>query len=188
MRTIHARAAPLAAASELTLTLDFDRRQHARQRVTLSSGEEAALALPRGEVLRDGDCLLADDGSIITVKAAPERVLHVACIDSLALARTAYHLGNRHVPVQIGDGWLRIGVDHVLGAMVRGLGALTNEIEAPFEPESGAYASAMGETHQHGDAGHSHGPGRIHEHGSHTHGHGDHGHGDHGHDDHGHDH
>ena len=98
--------------------------------------------LPRGLGLRDGDLLAADDGRIVTVVAPPEAVSTVSTNDPKALARAAYHLGNRHVPVQVGDGWLRYLADHVLDDMLRGLGLEPKSEQAPFEPESGAYDHA----------------------------------------------
>ena len=112
------------------LLLPFERRQKSRLRAALASGEEVALELPRGEVLRGGDWLVASDGRAIEVVAAPERVLHVECASPQALARAAYHLGNRHVPVQVGDGWLRIADDHVLAHMLEGLGAKLTSMDA----------------------------------------------------------
>jgi len=123
------------------LLLPFELRQRSRLRTTLVSGEELGLFLERGEVLRDGDFLLAEDGRTVRVIAKPERVLDIACADAEALARVAYHLGNRHVPVQVGARWLRIADDHVLRQMVEGLGATVLAREVPFEPEAGAYAA-----------------------------------------------
>lgn len=127
------------------LVLPYELRQKSRLRTMLVSGEEVGLFLERGEVLRDGEFLKAEDGRVIRVVAKPERVLDILCATPEALARAAYHLGNRHVPLQIGPGWLRIAEDHVLRLMVEGLGATVIPREAPFEPEAGAYA-----------AGHSH--------------------------------
>ncbi|HET7731468.1 MAG TPA: urease accessory protein UreE [Usitatibacter sp.] len=139
------------------LRLSFERRQKTRQRAVLASGEEVAIDLPRGEVMRGGDWVLASDGRAIEVVAEPERVLHVECASAEALARAAYHLGNRHVPVQVGAGWLRLAHDAVLARMLEGLGARLSELEAPFEPEGGAY----GAHHRHdNESGHG---GRIHE-------------------------
>ena len=118
------------------LKLPFDSRQKSRLRTKLESGEEVGLVLPRGEILRGGDRVLASDGRVFEVVSAPERLLH---IESASLARIAYHLGNRHVPVQVGEGFLRIAQDHVLEDMLRRLGASVTHIEAPFEPEGGAY-------------------------------------------------
>jgi len=139
------------------LVLPFELRQKSRLRTTLVSGEELGLFLGRGEVLRDGDFLLAEDGRAIRVAARAERVLDITSSDAEALARIAYHLGNRHVPVQVGAGWLRIADDHVIRRMVEGLGASVMVSEAPFEPEAGAYAAA----HTHPDPA-THG-GIIHE-------------------------
>jgi urease accessory protein len=121
------------------LELPFELRQKSRMRARLASGEEVALLLPRGEVLRGGDLVSASDGRVIEVLGAPEKLLHVTCAAPAALARAAYHLGNRHVPVQVGEGFLRIAADHVLGDMLKKMGAQVAEVEAPFEPEAGAY-------------------------------------------------
>ncbi len=168
------------------LELTFDSRQKSRLRTKLASGEEVALMLPRGEILRGGDLVTASDGRVIEVVALAEKLLHV---ESVSLAKVAYHLGNRHVPVQVGDGFLRIAEDHVLEEMLKKLGAKVSRIDAPFEPEAGAYAG--GHQHQHDEMGHG---GRIHEFGQphdpghdHDHEHGpDCGHDHHHH--HGHDH
>ena len=137
------------------LQLPFESRQRSRLKTKLVSGEEVALLLPRGEILRGGDLVTASDGRVIEVVAEPEKLLH---IESDALAKLAYHLGNRHVPVQVGQGFLRIAADHVLEEMVKKLGAKVKQVEAPFEPEAGAYA---GGHHQHEEMGHG---GKIHEH------------------------
>jgi urease accessory protein len=141
------------------LELPFDSRQKSRLRATLASGEEVALMLPRGEILRGGDLVTASDGRVIEIVSQPENVLHVETKD---LAKAAYHLGNRHVPVQIGEGFLRIAEDHVLEEMLRKLGAKVSHVEAPFEPEAGAYAGG----HQHDEMGHG---GKIHEFSDHHH-------------------
>lgn len=133
------------------LALPFEQRQKSRQRVRLVSGEEVAMKLPRGEILRGGDLVNASDGRVIEIVAVPEKLLHIEAGD---LARVAYHLGNRHVPVQIGDGFLRIAEDHVLEELASKLGAHVSHVEAPFEPEGGAY-------HQHEEMGHG---GKIHDH------------------------
>lgn len=121
------------------LVLPFERRRKVRQRVVLESGEAVALMLPRGSSLRDGDLLASDEGRVVAVEAGPESVSTVRADDARALARAAYHLGNRHVAVQVGDGWLRYLADHVLDDMLRGLGLTPTAEQAPFEPESGAY-------------------------------------------------
>jgi len=133
------------SAWDSEVELPYELRQKSRLRTALASGEELGLFLERGTVLRGGDFLLAEDGRIVRVVARPERVLDVVCADPAALARVAYHLGNRHVPVQVGRGWLRIAEDHILRQMVEGLGAEVIAREAPFEPEAGAYVA--GHTH-----------------------------------------
>jgi len=111
--------------------------------------------LERGQVLRDGECLCAAaDDLAVRVQAAPEPVSEVHSADALLLLRAGYHLGNRHVPLQLGHGWLRYLHDHVLDEMVRGLGLTVGFTQAPFEPEAGAYA-AGGHAHSHAH-GHQH--------------------------------
>ena len=123
------------------LVLPFELRQKSRLRTAVVGGEEIGLFLARGTVLRDGDCLVADDGRVVRVSAAEENLLEVRCADADSLARAAYHLGNRHTPVQVGAGWLRIASDDVIAGMLRGLGAAVTPVRAPFEPEAGAYAA-----------------------------------------------
>lgn len=139
-----------------TLTLSFDRRARSRQRVALDDGSEALLVLPRGTVLRGGDVLASAHGGRVRICAAPEPVSTAASDDPATLLRGAYHLGNRHIAVQVGPGWLRYLHDHVLDDMLRGLGLEVGFGELPFEPEAGAYGSAGSHSHEHG-AGHSHG-------------------------------
>jgi urease accessory protein len=129
----------------LQLILPFDQRSKSRLRTSLSSGEEAALILERGSVLRGGDKLQTEDGRVVEVISAPETVSTVTAEDPAMLARASYHLGNRHVALQVGQGWLRYLHDHVLDEMVRGLGFRVVTEMAPFEPEAGAYGNA----HQH---------------------------------------
>jgi len=126
------------------LVLPFEMRQKSRLRTRSETGEEVGLFLPRGELLRGGDYLEADDGRVVRVTAKYEKVLHIGCPDGMHLVRVAYHLGNRHVPLQVGEGWLRIANDYVLRQMVEGLGAVAVAMDAPFEPEAGAYGG-----HQH---------------------------------------
>jgi len=159
-----------------TLQLDFAARCKTRQRVRLASGEDAALLLERGTVLRGGHKLKASDGRIVTVVSAPEALIEARCEGPLALARAAYHLGNRHVSVEIGDGFLRIQADHVLEHMLLGLGASVRALNAPFEPESGAYSHG-GHSHSHShshehDHDHDHGHSHSHSH-AHSHSHGE---------------
>jgi urease accessory protein len=156
-----------------TLKLPFEARQKSRLKTRLSSGEDVGLMLPRGEILRGGDLVTASDGRVIEVVAEAENVLHVECGSAANLAKAAYHLGNRHVPVQVGEGFLRLAADHVLEEMLKKLGARVSKLEAPFEPEAGAYA---GGHHQHDEMGHG---GKIHDH-HHDHDH-DHDHCDHPH-------
>ena len=130
-----------AIPHDALLVLPFEMRQKTRLRTTVGSGEEIGLFLERGTVLHDGECLQADDGRIVRVVAADEDLIEARCPDADALARAAYHLGNRHTPVQVGSGWLRLAVDDVLAGMLRGLGATVTPIRAPFEPEAGAYAA-----------------------------------------------
>ena len=139
------------------LRLPFDRRQKSRQRAALETGEEVAITLARGEVLRGGDLLVAPGGEVIEVVAESESVMQAECASPEALARVAYHLGNRHVPLQVGAGWVRFAADAVLAKMIERLGAAVTTLDAPFEPEAGAYAPH----HRHDDqSGHG---GRIHE-------------------------
>lgn len=127
------------------LVLPFELRGKSRLRTRLASGEEAGVFIERGTILRGGDLLLADDGRIVQVVAAEQRVMQATCANAHDLARAAYHLGNRHVAVEIGPGWLRFANDHVLRDMLLGLGARVAELDAPFEPEAGAYShSAYG--------------------------------------------
>ena len=132
---------PLQSTYDVGLVLPFELRQKSRLRTTVASGEEIGLFLERGSVLRDGECLQADDGRVVRVVAADEDLLEVRCADPEALARAAYHLGNRHTPVEVGAGWLRIAADAVLAEMLRGRGATVTAVSAPFEPERGAYAA-----------------------------------------------
>src|SRR4030088_349501 len=96
------------------LELPFEARQKSRFKAKLASGEEVGVVLPRGEILRGGDLVTASDGRVMEIISQPEKLFHVACEKALDLARIAYHLGNRHVPVEVGDGYLRIAEDHVL--------------------------------------------------------------------------
>lgn len=147
-------------AADAQLRLPFDARSRSRLRCTLACGTEAGLFLEPGTVLRSGDRLEADDGRIVEVVAAPEQLMEARCAGPWELARAAYHLGNRHVPVQVGESWLRCPRDHVLADMLRGLGCEVSDCELPFEPEAGAYGAGH-HRHEHPAAGPR--PGRIHE-------------------------
>jgi urease accessory protein len=135
--------------AQATLTLPFEQRQKSRLRTRLDSGEEVGLFLARGTVLRHGDRLRATDGRVIEVRAAPETVSTARTDDPLLLARAAYHLGNRHIALQLGPGWLRYLHDHVLDSMVRELGLTVIGEQAPFEPEAGAYGGGHHHGHDH---------------------------------------
>jgi len=128
-----------AGEAQETLTLPYDLRQKSRQRVRLDSGRAAAVLLAPGTVLDDGDRLRAADGTAVRVRAATETVSIARSHDALRLARACYHLGNRHVRLQVGTGWVRYQPDHVLDQMVRGLGLDVSREAACFEPERGAY-------------------------------------------------
>ncbi len=145
------RAENAPGSAETTLTLPYERRIKGRLRVTLDDGREAGLFLERGTSLKEGDLLSDGDGLRVRIVAAPETVSSVVCEDPLLFARACYHLGNRHVPLQIEPGRLRYQHDRVLDEMMRGLGLLVSVEQAPFEPEAGAYS---GGGHRHG--GHEH--------------------------------
>lgn len=145
-----------------TLTLGKDQREKSRIKVTLDDDREAGLFFPKGTSFQDGDWLISTDGeTLVVIKAAPETVSTVQCDDPLLLAKACYHLGNRHVPLQIDTTFLRYQHDHVLDEMVQGLGLQVTTEQAPFEPESGAYSGGSGGHHSH-----SHG---THEHDHHSH-------------------
>jgi len=179
-----------------TVTLDWDLRQKSRFETTDSLGRSVGVFLPRGSVVRGGDVLVAEDGSLVRVQAAPQSVLRItACTahgSPFDLTRAAYHLGNRHVPIELRPDYLQIEPDHVLAEMLRAMHLIVNPVDAPFEPESGAYSSHVGHT-SHGEHTHAltpaqaqphvHGPNCDHDHGhdhDHDHDH-DHGHGPHAH-------
>ena len=169
-----------------TVVLDFDDRHRRRMAMTGTRGLEFLLDLENAVALRGGDALVLEDGRLIEVVAAAEPLLEIRGADPLHLVRVAWHLGNRHLPTQIMPKGLRIRRDHVIEAMVKGLGARIIEIEAPFDPEGGAYASSHAhapEAHAHAHAHSSHAHAEAHAHSSHDH---DHGHHDHhgGHDHH----
>ncbi len=123
-----------------TIVLDFDDRHRRRMAMTGTRGLEFLLDLENAVALRGGDALVLDDGRLIEVIAAPEPLVEIRGADPVHLVRLAWHLGNRHLPTQITARALRIRRDHVIEGMVKGLGARVIEIEAPFDPEGGAYA------------------------------------------------
>ena len=147
-----------------TITLDWDTRQKSRFDATDSQGRTLGVFLPRGAVVRGGDVLVAEDGSLIRVEAAPQAVLRItACTEHgspFDLTRAAYHLGNRHVPIELQPDHLKIEPDHVLADMLRAMHMTVVAVSEAFEPENGAYgdhgASSHGHGHEHGHAGHVH--------------------------------
>jgi urease accessory protein len=156
-----------------TVVLDFDDRHRRRMAMTGTRGFEFLLDLENAVALRGGDALVLDDGRLIEVVAAAEPLVEIRGADPHHLIRVAWHLGNRHLPTQIMPKGLRIRRDHVIEEMVRGLGARVTEIEAPFDPEGGAYAT--GGHGAHDDHGHDHHDHAHHDHAGHDHSH-DHGH------------
>src|SRR3954469_23736366 len=146
--------APVLLKRAATVELDWDVRQKSRFDCTDSQGRHLGVFLPRGTAVRGGDVLVAEDGSLVRVTAAPQPVLVIThCTEHgtpFDLTRAAYHLGNRHVPIELKPDHLKIEPDHVLAAMLRGMHLIVHEVQEPFEPEGGAYA-AGGHAH-----GHSH--------------------------------
>ena len=150
-----------------TVQLDWDVRQKSRFDATDSQGRQLGVFLPRGTVVRGGDVLVAEDGSLIQVLAAQQAVLRIThCTEHgtpFDLLRAAYHLGNRHVPIELKPAFLQIEPDHVLADLLRSMHLIVQAIDAPFEPEGGAYAQG-GHGHAHGGHQHSHGDGAEHGH------------------------
>ncbi len=151
--------AMLARASEVVL--DWDVRQKSRFETTDSTGRILGIFLPRGTTIRGGDVLVGADGSMIRVIAAPQSVLKIThCTQHgtpFDLIRAAYHLGNRHVPIELKPDHLKIEPDHVLAEMLRAMHFIVNAVDESFEPESGAYSSGgHAHGHDHGDHGHDH--------------------------------
>jgi urease accessory protein len=154
-----------------TIELEWDTRQKSRFDAEDSQARQIGVFLPRGSIVRGGDVLVAEDGSLIAVKARPQPVLVVTAHGSaLGLLRAAYHLGNRHVPLEVRPDRLQLEPDHVLAEMLGRMGLHVEAAEAAFEPEAGAYdASSLAPGHDHGHE-HDHAPGHGNEHG-HAHGH-----------------
>ena len=194
--------APVLLKRAATIELDWDIRQKSRFDATDSQGRQIGVFLPRGTAVRGGDVLVAEDGSLVRVIAAPQPVLRITHCTAhgtpFDLTRAAYHLGNRHVPIELKPDHLKIEPDHVLADMLRSMHLIVVAVEEAFEPEGGAYGShehshGSGHSHDHGhDHGHSHGSSKgpkplvlapelldDHDH-SHDHGH-DHGHHGHSH-------
>ncbi|MFZ5790922.1 MAG: urease accessory protein UreE [Pseudomonadota bacterium] len=130
-----------------TVTLDYEDRHRRRIAMTGAGGTRFLLDLERATALRDGDGLVLEDGRIVAVRAAPEPLAEIACASAADLVRIAWHLGNRHLPTQFCGSALRIRFDHVIVEMVRRLGADVSAVEAPFDPEGGAYV--LGAPHHH---------------------------------------
>lgn len=159
------RVIPAGQWSQLsidTVELDHEARHRRRLGLTGLRGFEFLLDLPEAVQLRDGDGLVLEDGRMVLVKAKREALAEITAANATELARVAWHLGNRHLPVEISADHLRIRRDHVIEEMVGGLGATVREVTAPFDPEGGAYAA-----HEHGHDGHDH-----HDHHEHEHSHG----------------
>jgi urease accessory protein len=150
--------APALLKRAATVELDWDVRQKSRFDCTDSRGRHLGVFLPRGTVVRGGDVLVAEDGSLVRVTAAPQPVLVIThCADHgtpFDLLRAAYHLGNRHVAIELKPDHLKIEPDHVLAGMLRAMHLIVVETQAAFEPEGGAYASHAGHGHDHGHHDH----------------------------------
>ena len=170
--------APVLIKRAATVELDWDVRQKSRFDATDSQGRSLGIFLPRGTVVRGGDVLVADDGSFIRAIAAPQAVLKIThCTQHgtpYDLIRAAYHLGNRHVPIELKPDHLKIKPDHVLADMLRAMHLIVHAVDERFEPENGAYATG-GHGHSHGD--HSHGHDHDHAQDDHDHKHEGHAHG-----------
>ena len=173
--------APVLLKRASTVELDWDVRQKSRFAATDSAGRELGIFLPRGTLVRGGDVLVAEDGSMVRVIAAPQPVLVITHCKNhgtpFDLTRAAYHLGNRHVPIELQPDHLKIEPDHVLADMLRAMHLIVTEQNLAFEPEGGAYAAGHG-GHSHGAHGHDHHHGHDHGHSHeppHSHAH-DHGH------------
>ncbi|MBV9220891.1 MAG: urease accessory protein UreE [Methylobacteriaceae bacterium] len=159
-----------------SVVLDHDERHRRRITMTGTHGTGFLLDLAEAIMLRGGDALVLDDGRLVEVVAAPEPLVEIRCGDAEGLLRIAWHLGNRHLPLQIAAGRLRMRRDAVIEEMVRGLGAKVTAIEAPFDPEGGAYAVGVAhhdhDHHHHGHGEHPHDHGDRHHHRSSGEGHG----------------
>lgn len=159
-----------APAAEV-VCLTFDDRKRGRLKIRTESGLDAGIQIERGQVLRHGTVLTNAEGDFLIVNAENEKVSTAHVEDPTLFARGCYHLGNRHVPLQIGEGFLRFQEDYVLDDMLHGLGIHVTHEMATFEPENGAYAPGTGgHHHHHDDHAHSHSHGHSHSH-SHEHSH-----------------
>jgi urease accessory protein len=154
--------APVLLKRAATVELDWDVRQKSRFDAADSQGRQIGVFLPRGTAVRGGDVLVAEDGSLIRVIAAKQTVLRIThCREHgtpFDLTRAAYHLGNRHVPIELTPEHLQIEPDHVLAGMLRAMHLIVTEVQAPFEPEGGAYGGHVtNDGHSHHHHGHDHG-------------------------------
>ena len=153
--------APVLLKRATSITLDWDVRQKSRFESTDSAGRQVGVFLQRGQVVRGGDVLVGEDGSLVKVQAAPQAVLRITHCTAhgtpFDLTRAAYHLGNRHLPIELQADHLKIEPDHVLADMLRAMHLIVHEVNESFEPENGAYGEHGG-GHQHGHA-HDHGHG-----------------------------
>ena len=160
--------APVLLKRAATIELDWDVRQKSRFDATDSQGRQIGVFLPRGTAVRGGDVLVAEDGSLVRVIAAPQPVLRITHCTAhgtpFDLTRAAYHLGNRHVPIELKPDHLKIEPDHVLADMLAGLGATLATVTAPFTPEGGAYGHGRTMGHSHGPEAHDHGDHHDHSH------------------------
>jgi len=147
--------APVLLKRATSITLDWDVRQKSRFESTDSAGRQVGIFLQRGQVVRGGDVLVGEDGSLLKVQAAPQEVLRITHCTAhgtpFDLTRAAYHLGNRHVPIELQADHLKIEPDHVLADMLRSMHLIVHEVNESFEPENGAYGEHGG-GHQHGHA------------------------------------
>lgn len=139
-----------------TLTLDFDARHRRRIRLTADHGEDILLDLPKTVAMAEGDGLQLDDGNWLRIRAAAESLIEVRHPDRRQLVRLGWHLGNRHLPTEIRGDSLVIRPDHVIEEMLTGFGAELLKIEAPFQPEGGAYGNSQNSHHHHGENPHHH--------------------------------
>jgi urease accessory protein len=153
MRTDHVLLAGTWEATREVdrVLLDFDTRHRRRIVLRTELGAEVLIDLPQAVRLRDGDGLMLDSGGVVRIVAKPEKLLEIHAHEEAELVRIAWHLGNRHLPVQLSGGRLRIRADHVIEEMVKGLGGLVASIEAPFDPEAGAYAGSHTHSLRHDD-------------------------------------
>jgi len=151
-------------AAQDSVTLDFDDRFRRRKVMTTDSGAKFLLDLPEAQVLRDGDALPLSDGTLVLIRAAPEPLLEVKADSAGHLMRLAWHLGNRHLPAELQADKILIRFDHVIERMLIGLGASLARVQAPFNPEGGAYGEHNRNPDHHHGHGHSHGDGHHHHH------------------------